>query len=84
MTLPLADRHIAVLLGGLSSEREVSLVSGRECAEALAVLSKAPPGLTIVQHSVRLTLDESYGKLRRSRVVRQGDNALSFYVEQSP
>jgi D-alanine-D-alanine ligase len=35
MTLPLADRHIAVLLGGLSSEREVSLVSGRECADAL-------------------------------------------------
>jgi D-alanine-D-alanine ligase len=35
MTLPLADRHVAVLLGGLSSEREVSLVSGRECANAL-------------------------------------------------
>src|SRR6516165_5806585 len=35
MTLPLADRHVAVLLGGLSSEREVSLVSGRECADAL-------------------------------------------------
>jgi D-alanine-D-alanine ligase len=35
MTLPFADRHIAVLLGGLSSEREVSLVSGRECADAL-------------------------------------------------
>lgn len=32
---PLADRHIAVLLGGLSSEREVSFVSGRECADAL-------------------------------------------------
>jgi D-alanine-D-alanine ligase len=35
MTLPLAGRHVAVLLGGLSSEREVSLVSGRACAEAL-------------------------------------------------
>src|SRR5215469_9797971 len=35
MTLPLADSHVAVLLGGLSSEREVSLVSGRECADAL-------------------------------------------------
>ncbi|CAN5183628.1 D-alanine--D-alanine ligase [soil metagenome] len=31
----LADKHVAVLLGGLSSEREVSLVSGRECADAL-------------------------------------------------
>ena len=27
--------HVAVLLGGLSSERDVSLVSGKACAEAL-------------------------------------------------
>jgi D-alanine-D-alanine ligase len=30
-----ADTRVAVLMGGLSSEREVSLVSGRECAAAL-------------------------------------------------
>ena len=35
MAPPLAGTHVAVLLGGLSSEREVSLVSGRECAAAL-------------------------------------------------
>ena len=35
MTAPLSGLHVAVLLGGLSSEREVSLVSGRECADAL-------------------------------------------------
>jgi len=35
MTQPLSGKHVAVLLGGLSSEREVSLVSGRECADAL-------------------------------------------------
>jgi D-alanine-D-alanine ligase len=29
-------RHVAVLMGGWSAEREVSLVSGRECAAALA------------------------------------------------
>jgi len=28
-------KHVAVLMGGLSSEREVSLISGRECADAL-------------------------------------------------
>jgi len=28
-------KHIAVLMGGLSAEREVSLVSGRACADAL-------------------------------------------------
>ncbi len=32
---PLSGRRIAVLLGGLSPEREVSLVSGEECARAL-------------------------------------------------
>jgi len=31
----LQGHHVAVLLGGISSEREVSLVSGRECADAL-------------------------------------------------
>lgn len=30
-----SETHVAVLMGGLSSEREVSLVSGRECASAL-------------------------------------------------
>ena len=38
MSFPLSGRHIAVLMGGPSSEREVSLVSGRECADALARL----------------------------------------------
>ncbi len=32
---PLAGRHVAVLMGGLSAEREVSLVSGEACAAAL-------------------------------------------------
>jgi D-alanine-D-alanine ligase len=32
---PLSGHHVAVLMGGISSEREVSLVSGRECADAL-------------------------------------------------
>ena len=31
----LAGRHVAVLMGGVSPEREVSLVSGRACAAAL-------------------------------------------------
>jgi 16S rRNA (guanine966-N2)-methyltransferase len=51
----------------------------REYAAALEILAEKPPELTVVQHSVRLSLGESYGALRRTRVVRQGDNALSFY-----
>lgn len=35
MAAPLSGHHVAVLMGGISSEREVSLVSGRECADAL-------------------------------------------------
>ena len=35
MTKPLAGRHIAVLMGGLSPEREISLVTGMACADAL-------------------------------------------------
>ena len=35
MAAPLAGKHVAVLMGGLSSEREVSLSSGRACSAAL-------------------------------------------------
>lgn len=35
MTRPFADLHVAVLMGGLSPEREVSLTSGKGCADAL-------------------------------------------------
>ena len=35
MTRPIKDLHVAVLMGGLSPEREVSLSSGRMCADAL-------------------------------------------------
>lgn len=52
----------------------------REYTAALDLLSQAPPQLTIVQHSVRLALAEEVGGLRRTRVVKQGDNALSFFA----
>ncbi|MBA4794965.1 MAG: D-alanine--D-alanine ligase [Phenylobacterium sp.] len=35
MAFSIAGQHVAVLLGGLSPEREVSLVSGEACARAL-------------------------------------------------
>ncbi len=54
----------------------------REYAAALDLLAEAPPELVIVQHSAHMALADAYGKLRRSRLVRQGDNALSFYVEE--
>jgi 16S rRNA (guanine(966)-N(2))-methyltransferase RsmD len=54
----------------------------REYPAALDLLAEAPPQLTVVQHPARLALADAYGKLRRSRLVKQGDNALSFYLEE--
>ncbi len=36
-------------------------------------------GLVIVQHDLRLKLAPAYGSLHQQRVLRQGDNCLSFY-----
>jgi 16S rRNA (guanine(966)-N(2))-methyltransferase RsmD len=51
----------------------------KEYDAALAVLGADPPPLVIAQHSSRLELEKSYGDLTRTRVVKQGDNALTFY-----
>ena len=51
----------------------------REYAAVLGLLAEDPPPLTIVQHSIRLALPEDQGALRRTRKVKQCDNALSFY-----
>ncbi len=37
------------------------------------------PELAVVQHSIRLALNDQYGSPTRSRTLRQGDNALSFF-----
>ena len=37
------------------------------------------PPLTVIQHSTHRALPDSHGNLRRTRIVKQGDNALSFY-----
>jgi 16S rRNA (guanine966-N2)-methyltransferase len=54
----------------------------REYPAVLAAFAKAPPPLLIVQHSVRESLADSAGVLMRTRIVRQGDNALSFYAPE--
>jgi 16S rRNA (guanine966-N2)-methyltransferase len=52
----------------------------REYGAALELLALAPPSLAIVQHSTRFLLAGEYGVLRRTRLLKQGDNALSFYA----
>lgn len=67
MSLPLSGQHVAVLLGGLSSEREVSLVSGRECADALerlgARVSRVDAGRDLAQVLTALKPDVCFNAL---------------------
>ena len=51
----------------------------QEYERALTALADEPPGLTIAQHSSRFALEENYGVLKRVRVLKQGDNTLSFF-----
>jgi len=48
----------------------------RNSLEALAAL-RCP--LAIAQHSSRQTLEDQYGVLIKTRVLKQGDNSLSFF-----
>ncbi len=52
---------------------------GTEYPAALLALSESGCPYVIAQHTSRLVLDESYAALSKTRVLRQGDNALSFY-----
>ena len=67
MSLPLSDRHVAVLMGGPSPEREVSLVSGRECAEALerqgARVTRVDAGRDVAQVLARARPDVVFNAL---------------------
>lgn len=47
--------------------------------EAMRILAGSPPALVIVQHHYRRELATHYGCLWRVRLLRQGENALSFY-----
>ena len=67
MTAPLSGHHVAVLLGGLSSEREVSLISGRACADALerlgAKVSRVDAGRDLAQVLAKLKPDVCFNAL---------------------
>src|SRR5581483_2551070 len=54
-----------------------------EYERSLVALGAKAPRLAIVQHPVRFKLAEQYGALRCTRVLKQGDNALSFYEPTS-
>lgn len=76
-TLPRYRADIVFLDPPYSLEGEYGL--------ALTLLAEqAPPTLVVAQHAMRFAMGEAYGTLIRSRTVRQGDNALSFYTAATP
>ena len=46
---------------------------------SMTILGPKAPPLVVAQHASRFSLLESYGRLKRTRVLRQGDNSLSFF-----
>src|SRR5678815_4802460 len=63
----IAGHHVAVLMGGLSPEREVSLVSGKACADALerqgAKVSRVDAGRDIAEVLTKLQPDVCFNAL---------------------
>jgi 16S rRNA (guanine(966)-N(2))-methyltransferase RsmD len=50
-----------------------------EYSESLLALAQIRCPYAVAQHASRLTLDDSYGNLSRTRLLKQGDNSLSFF-----
>jgi len=55
-----------------------------EYTASLDLLGENPQPLVIAQHPPRLKLADRYGNLQRMRLVKHGDNALSFYEPGGP
>jgi 16S rRNA (guanine966-N2)-methyltransferase len=51
----------------------------REYQASFDALEKNPPKQVIVQHSVRFALADKQGPFHRTRIIKQGENVLSFF-----
>ena len=72
----------AIHLGGIPADivfLDPPYDKEREYIASFDALAQKPPKLLIVQHAVRFEPGEECGPLHRTRVVKTGDNALSFY-----
>jgi 16S rRNA G966 N2-methylase RsmD len=50
-----------------------------EYESALIALGASGSKLVIAQHASRASLNPEYANLKRYRLIKQGDNSLSFY-----
>jgi 16S rRNA (guanine966-N2)-methyltransferase len=55
----------------------------QEYQKSLLTLGENPAAVVIVQHFAKLQLQESYGAIHRTRVLKQGQNQLTFYAESA-
>lgn len=55
----------------------------REYAKALLAISESGCPVAVAQHASRTVLENVYGRMEKTRVLKQGDNTLSFY-HQTP
>lgn len=53
-----------------------------EYAASLALLSETSCQLVLAQHPSGLKLEDTYQLLTRTRILKQGDNSISFYEPQ--
>ncbi len=53
--------------------------SEQEYVGSMQALSQVTPELVIVQHASRFAMPGDWGALKRVRLVKQGDNTLSFF-----
>ena len=78
----MAALHLASVVSGTGADIvfiDPPYPKDEEYRTAFDALSAKPPSLTVVQHSVRYAIQDEYESLVRTRTVRQGDNALSFF-----
>lgn len=76
-----------IYLGGMSADIvfiDPPYPLEAEYDTALDVVSRRAMPLVIVQHSSRFALKDDYGPLHRYRVLKQGENTLSFYRLSGP
>jgi 16S rRNA (guanine966-N2)-methyltransferase len=74
--------NAALLLGGIEADIvfiDPPYPKEREYLASMEALEARPPRLVVVQHSTRFELADDYGPLHRARIVKYGDNALSFF-----
>jgi 16S rRNA (guanine966-N2)-methyltransferase len=74
-----AEFDIVFLDPPYDAQAEYGAVLGLLGGEASAFL--APGAVVIAEHRKKETLDQQYGALCRSRLLEQGDAALSFYAD---